>query len=79
MVKATEEEKGIVLLMSEFVSSMTNRMIQKHKQGKTGWNDIAILDELKASLPKYVERGNMVDLANVAAIIWHLENKKYGQ
>ena len=57
-----------------FSEDMLYKLKNKFLQGYDGWDDPNTLDFLKESLKSHMDKGDMVDVANLAMFIWNIEN-----
>jgi hypothetical protein len=66
-------------LVNRFSDKMWHKLIRKLDQGYYGWDDPFLKKSLQESLIKHIEKGfdaeNMVDVANLAAMLWNLETR----
>lgn len=69
-----EELSALIDLVDRFSKDMRSKLIEKYMEGYTGWDNPDELEFLKDSLVSHTEKGfdseNMVDVANLAAMIW---------
>jgi hypothetical protein len=63
------EEMRLFTWFGKFVSAMELILATKQEDGWTGWNTIAPR-ELKKRLLHNVEKGDWVDVANLAFFLW---------
>ena len=72
-----DEDEALRQLVRAVSREMIRKLIEKLYQGWHGWDDAALLPMLKEKLREHVERGfdreNMIDVMNLAAMIWNLE------
>jgi hypothetical protein len=68
------EEKALKALFREFSKAMADKLYKKFCAGHIGWDDAKCLPFLKQALRVHVEKGDMVDVANFAAMIWNIES-----
>ena len=79
MNKIDREIKKINSTIDDFAKSMKAKMIIKHAEGYTGWDEIGE-DEKPIIIRRLIDHalrgdGQEVDVANFAMMIWHLNNK----
>ena len=61
--------------VSEFANAMRNKMKKsREKKGRSGWQDMST-HVLKTMLIEHIEKGDMVDVANFAMMIWHNQQR----
>jgi hypothetical protein len=79
MAALTEKEK-LSALVANFGEEMRRKLWFKDTVGLKGWNTQARLGLFRASLKEHIEKYNkgkapwqLVDIANIAAILWYLE------
>ncbi len=56
-----------------FSKAMKLKMLKKANQGWKGWDDKDFLPIAKERLKEHLEKGDMVDVANFAMMVWYLE------
>lgn len=58
--------------VDRFAQAMKYKLAVKRFEGKSGWYDLAACsaEDLSQQLLKYVERGDPVDVANIAMFLW---------
>lgn len=59
-----------------FCAAMTKRLAECETAGHTGWDDPAKIDYLRSQLATNFSTGNMVDVANIAMILWYHQQQK---
>lgn len=57
-----------------FQSKMEHRLSEKQTDGWTGWNTISV-NVLKKRLIDNANRGDWVDVANLAMFLWYRQHK----
>ncbi len=75
--KTTKEKNALSEVLGQFSREMLYKMFEKQKRGVGGWADPSCLVGLKESLKEHIEKGDMIDVANIAMFIWNLEGNKY--
>lgn len=80
ILKELGEFEGLSQLVSVFADKMRARLWEKMQEGTTGWadreNSEQVLEDMRerlsAGVTKYLggDRKQIVDIANLAAIIW---------
>ena len=60
-----------------FANAMCEKLDRKRDEGKGGWNDPSqcSIDDLRSMLIEHVDKGDMVDIANFAMMIWNREKQ----
>ena len=67
------------LLISQITSDMWAKLEKKRDEGRGGWHTGSCDNsKLKAMLIKHIDKGDMIDVANLAAMM-HVRQKLYGQ
>lgn len=82
-VQQLSDFEGLSQLVSRFSDSMRARLWEKADEGCEGWSEPSkseleqIREKLKVTVEKYFkgERHQLVDIANLAAILWLHEGK----
>jgi hypothetical protein len=64
------DETGV----DRFVVAMRRKLTKKRKEGRGGWNLDCEVSFLRALLAEHVGKGDMVDIANLAMMIWNREH-----
>lgn len=61
--------------LRHFAVAMSTKLDKKRQEGRSGWHDPAqcTIESLRELLRSHVEKGDMVDIANFAMMIWHRE------
>jgi hypothetical protein len=75
--KNQEEKEAISNVLGVFSQAMMDKLIKKVNSGQKGWNYSGLLPDLKKSLKDHLEKGDMVDVANLAMFIWNIESNTY--
>lgn len=70
------EMRALGELVHRFALAMRYKLYDKAVEGYTGWNDPANRDMIRQKLLANVERGDWVDVANLAAMLWGLEQSR---
>lgn len=70
------EKQALSAMVDAAARAMKNKLHQKRDNGAySGWDDEELLPDLKQSLIKHIEKGfseeNMIDVMNLAAMIWN--------
>lgn len=63
-------------LVDSFAEQMKAKLYKKHDEGYTGWDDPSMLPTLELSLIDHAKKDDVVDVANIAAMIWRLRSVK---
>src|SRR4029077_20482891 len=58
--------------VSIFATAMQDKMAKSRAKGRGGWQSCSV-DDLWKMLREHVEKGDPVDVANLAMMIWHNE------
>ena len=66
-VKAFDE------VVKQFGKQMKAKFRRKFMGGRRGWDEKDQRQFLLSSLKRHIEKGDMVDVANLAAMIWNME------
>lgn len=80
MIKDITKIKGNALAdatgVERFSIAMSNKLDAKRKEGRGGWNNPheCTRESLYMMLADHVRKGDMVDIANFAMMIWNREN-----
>lgn len=75
---ATREEVLLAKVTDNFRNAMLEKMLLKRQMGWTGWNSKKKMGSTGQIIQRIIENadsGDWVDVANLAMIAWHLENK----
>lgn len=70
------ETMALSKLIKVFSDEMERKLHRKLMQGYSGWDDENMKEYLKESIKNHVEKGDWVDVANLAAMLWNLEDFK---
>lgn len=79
MVQELDEFEGLAMMVSRFADAMRARLWEKMREGYEGWADDSdvhvvetVREKLFASVDKYRkgETKQLIDIANLAAILW---------
>lgn len=64
--------------VARFSAAMSNKLDAKRAEGRGGWNkpDECSVESLCVMLADHVRKGDMVDIANFAMMIWNRNNPK---
>lgn len=60
-------------VVNAFNKQMKVKFRKKYLEGRDGWDNRNQKHFIKASLKKHISKGDMVDVANLAAMIWNME------
>lgn len=60
--------------VQRFAQAMKTKMALKRDEGRGGWQQCAP-DELWRMLQDHVQKGDPVDIANFAMMIWHVQKR----
>ena len=76
---ADREEVLLAKLTDEFRNEMLKQLLFKKSQGWTGWNNKRKMKSLYGGLYRRIiynaQRGEWLDVANLAMFAWNLANK----
>jgi len=85
MIKATDfisddakkeaEQQALGMLLDAFAKEIGGKVFQKLENGYSGWDNPEMLDNLKKKLLENYQRGDMVDVAALAMMLWNLQQK----
>jgi hypothetical protein len=67
--------KALGLLVSDFKRAMMGKLLRKHEEGVTGWDDPRFKEGIKLSLQRAADRGEWVNVANYSAMLWNMEQE----
>lgn len=67
------EIEALDALVDAFAMRMKAKLRQKALAGYTGWDDPTLRPGILASLRLHVGKGEMIDVANIAAMLWNME------
>lgn len=64
--------------VARFSLAMSNKLDAKRAEGRGGWNnpEECSVESLCVMLADHVKKGDMVDIANFAMMIWNRNNPK---
>jgi len=56
-----------------FAAAMIVKLDKKRAQGRAGWHDPerCTVEELLVDIARHFKKGDMVDIANLAMMVWH--------
>lgn len=62
--------------LERFLIAMREKLERKRGEGRKGWNlpKVCSLKSLRKMLNQHIEKGDMVDIANLAMMIWNREH-----
>ena len=65
------DEYADTILVNDFTTRMSAKLSCQREEGYGGWwdNSVCSIESLKKSLVEHIEKGDMVDVANFAAMI----------
>ena len=74
-VRIAAEQEAFARLVSDFSEVMFEKFVAKLKQGYNGWdrNTPDIIESITTRLGKNIEKGDWVDVANLAMFLWNME------
>ena len=72
LVAANDSLGVLVALSRDFSTQMECKLLKKALEGRKGWDDPAWTQEqIKAAIIEHVNKGDMVDVANLAMFLWN--------
>ena len=81
-MSALTEKERLSALVAEFGEEMRRRLWFKETVGRKGWDDPDSIMRLRASLKEHVDKygkdknpWRLVNVANIACLLWYLELK----
>ena len=65
--------KALYALVDAFSEEMKSKLRTKYIAGRSGWDDLANADGIRAAMIEHANRGTgqEVDVANLAAMLWN--------
>src|SRR5688500_8707654 len=70
----TVELSALNACVDSFAHAMKEKLMRKWmRDGKAGWDDPEWRDHIRESLTRHVEKGDMVDVANLAMMLWNFK------
>ena len=67
------DQRAFDAVVNKLATAMKAKFRNKFMEGRSGWDERDAKEFLLTSLKSHIERGDMVDVANIAAMIWNLE------
>jgi hypothetical protein len=68
------EGRALCALVEAFAARMESELLERLRRGGChGWDDPTWRDYLRNSLAEHVHKGDLVDVANIAAFLWNME------
>lgn len=76
ITKIALDEEADSLGVRRFTRRMLEKLADKRAEGYCGWNEPGecSVDRLKEMLSEHLPKGDMVDVANFAMMIWNRQN-----
>ena len=74
ITKLDDDARADELGVDRLVATMRAKLWAKRLEGYTGWNNDCTLEHLQQLLKNHVHKGDMVDVANLAMMIWNREH-----
>ena len=71
-----DDMRALGELVRGFAAAMRHKLYEKAVEGYTGWNNPENIEMIQQKLLDNVERGDWVDVANLAAMLWGLEQSR---
>jgi hypothetical protein len=66
------EVAALEALVDDFAKAMKHKLRAKMRHGKKGWDDESwTKPQIMAALKQHAEKGDPVDIANIAAFLWN--------
>lgn len=56
-----------------FSCAMLEKLHDKRYEGRGGWHNDCNISDLKRMLKEHIKKGDMIDIANFAMMIWNRE------
>ena len=72
--KIVSEFEADEMGVDRFTVAMRRKLTKKRKEGRGGWNNDCRIETLLAMLHEHAGKGDMVDIANFAMMVWNREN-----
>ena len=69
------EQLALAQLLSSFTDAMASKVMQKVEKGYVGWDQPQIASVLEQKLTENLQKGDMIDVANLAMMLWNLQQK----
>jgi hypothetical protein len=63
------EQDNIVAAIDEFADAMKKKMIDKHLEGYTDWDNPIFKNDISEKLSRNLAQGDYVDVANLAMML----------
>lgn len=71
-----DDMRALGELVHRFAAAMRHKLYEKAAEGYTGWNNPENIEMIQQKLLANAERGDWVDVANLAAMLWGLEQSR---
>jgi hypothetical protein len=71
-----DEKNSIRMAVKEFADEMLKRMLAKYDEGKRGWDDPEMKNEIFSGLCNACQKTKWVDVANFAMMLWRFDKEK---
>jgi len=68
-INGVSDEMADNLLLNITIEKMRSKLALKRKQGVVGWHNNCSIEHLKRLLYEHVEKGDMIDVMNIAGMI----------
>jgi hypothetical protein len=72
-----DDMRALGELVHRFAAAMRHKLYEKAAEGYTGWNNPENIEMIQQKLLANAERGDWVDVANLAAMLWNQEQSSY--
>lgn len=72
---SVEEQNELIEVAVEFNAEMLKKILAKERAGYQGWENPQMAEYLRRQLVEHTEKGDYVDVANIAMFLWHLEQQ----
>ena len=71
-IEATDNETAENLMIMSISKAMLDKLKKKRDQGRSGWYQLHVIknEKLLGMLKNHVDKGDMVDVLNIAAMIY---------
>lgn len=70
------EKFGLTLCLEAFTKEMRTKLFDKVDEGYVGWASEEFRDKLLKKLQAHLDKGDMVDVANFAMMLWNMDESE---
>ena len=74
--KRAAEGEALGALLDVFAKELGGKIFQNLQEGSNGWDNPAVVDEMKRKLLTDFQKGDMVSVAACAMFLWNLQDHK---